>query len=146
MESKQVNIAIKKIKDIEFFVNEQAALPLNGVLNISFNVTTQFNIEDNTVEIILNTLFTTLEKNEEVMKIKTTNLFWIKELSEFLDTKKGLITVPDNLMITLLSLSVSHTRALLAKNALGTKFSEFYLPIVNPADLYKKLFQTNAGK
>lgn len=48
-------------------------------------------------------------------------------------------------MIMLLSLSVSHTRALLAKNASGTKFSEFYLPIINPSDLYKQLSHANTA-
>lgn len=143
MENIQVNIAIKKIKDFGFYINEQVAIPSNGQLNITFNVSTNFILQENSVEIILEAIFFNGESNEEVIKINTTNIFFIKELNEFHDQQKEQIEVPDNLMITLLSLSVSHTRALLAKNTVGTKFSDFYLPIVNPVDLYKQLFQAN---
>lgn len=146
MEDKQVNIAIKKIKDVEFYVNEQAVLPENGLLNIGFNITTNFNLPETLVDITLQVLFTNPVNNEEVMKIKTNNIFLVLELADFHDPVKGQFEFPDNLMVTLLSLTVSHTRALLAKNAMGTKFSEYYLPIVNPVDLYKQLFHPSAQK
>jgi len=44
------------------------------------------------------------------------------------------------MLITIVGLSISHTRALMAQKALGTKFSEVYIPIVNPTQITKDLF------
>ena len=47
------------------------------------------------------------------------------------------------ILISIFSISFSHTRALMAKSAAGTKYSHLLLPIVNPTDLVKQLFATN---
>lgn len=147
MESKNVNIGIKKIKDIEFFVNEAVTLTDPFEANINFELTTNVHLEEKAVEMLLTASFAEKDKGELFMKIKTSNVFFILELSDFVDKEKEAFLIPDNVMVTLFSLSVSHTRALLAKNALGTKFSEIYLPIINPAEMLKNLlgqfFSTN---
>ncbi len=140
MEQKQVNIGITKIKEIEFFVNEN--MELSGLVNplITFELQTNINMADSNIELLLTAKFNIPGDEKDFLRIKTSNVFSIPSLSEFLDADKQLFNLPENVMITLLSLSVTHTRALLAKNASGTKFADLYLPIINPTVIYKQLF------
>lgn len=140
MEQIQVNIAVKKIKEVEFFVNEEIELASPPIANISFELTTNINLDEKSVEMLLTTFFTDTIQGNMFMKIKTSNVFLFLELINFHKNETNEFDIPDNVLVTFLSLSISHTRALLAKNALGTKFADLYIPIVNPSEILKQLF------
>lgn len=140
MEQIQVNIAVKKIKEVEFFVNEEIELANPPIANISFELTTNINLDEKSVEMLLTTFFTDTIQGNMFMKIKTSNVFLFLELINFHKTETNEFDIPDNVLVTFLSLSISHSRALLAKNALGTKFADLYIPIVNPSEILKQLF------
>jgi len=142
----QVNIGIKKIKDTEFFVDEAIVLSDPFTANIGFELTTNVNLAEKTIELLLTAFFTVQEHSTLFMKIKTSNVFMVQEVEEFMNTEKKVFNIPDNIMVTLFSLSISHTRALLAKNALGTKFSEIYLPIINPTEILKQIMGIHLSK
>ncbi len=140
MNKKELQIGIKKIKDIEFFIDEQVDIKDLSQVSIGFELKTNFNIEESTIELLFAVIYTDNIENKIILKIKTSNLFLIPELLTFQKEGELVFDIPDGILITLLSLSISHTRALLAKNANGTKFSDINLPIVNPTDIYHKLF------
>ena len=140
MEQIQVNIAVKKIKEVEFFVNEEIELANPPVASISFELTTNINLDEKSVEMLLTTFFTDTIQGNMFMKIKTNNVFLFLELTNFHKPETNEFDIPDNVLVTFLSLSISHSRALLAKNALGTKFADLYIPIVNPSEILKQLF------
>lgn len=141
MKPEQVNIAISRIKEVEYFINESTELQPGAQVSINFQVTTNFKLDDKTVEMILTAQFAEMTEGIVLLKIKTSNVFSVLELAEFYKPESETYDIPDNVMVTFLSLSVSHTRALLAKNAQGTKFAGMYIPIVNPADLFNQLFK-----
>jgi hypothetical protein len=140
MEQNEVNIAVKKIKDVEFFVDEKIELADPSIANITFELTTNINIEDKAIEMLLTTLFIDQVNGNIFMKIKTSNVFLLLELANFYNPETNEFNIPDNILVTFFSLSISHSRALLAKNSLGTRFSEMYIPIVNPSEILKQLF------
>jgi len=140
MEKNQVNIGVKKIKDIEFSVNEAVTLEKTDEFALGFELTTNLKLEDNTAEMVLTAFFSDKPQGNVFMKIKTSNVYLLPELADFQKSDKKGFDIPDNLLVTLLSLSISHTRALLAKNAIGTKFAELYIPIVNPLEVFKQLY------
>ncbi len=139
-QQQQVNIAVKKIKEIEFFVAEEVAITTTDLFKFGFELTTNFNLSESTVELILSAIFIEENNGNVFMKIKTSNLFLFSELAFFYNKEKNEFNIPDNVLVTFLSLSISHTRALLAKSAIGTKFADFYIPIVNPTEVLKQLF------
>ena len=141
MKPEQVKIAISRIKEVEYFINESIELQPGAQVNINFQVTTNFKLEDKTVEMILTAQFAEVTEGIVLLKIKTSNVFSVLELADFHKPESETYDIPDNVMVTFLSLSVSHTRALLAKNAQGTKFAGLYIPIVNPTDLFNQLFR-----
>jgi len=140
MEQIQVNIAVKKIKEVEFFVNEEIELANPPIASISFELTTNINLDEKSVEILLTTFFTDTIQDTMFMKIKTSNVFLFLELANFYKPETKEFEIPDNVLVSFLSLSISHSRALLSKNALGTKFTDLYIPIVNPSEILKQLF------
>lgn len=140
MEKLQANIAIKKIKDVEFFVNEDVNIDDPLRINIGFELTTNFSLSEKMVELVLSTQFSNSPTGVVFMKIKVSNVFLVMELEKFFNSELKTFSIPDNVMVTFLSLSISHSRALLSKSALGTKFSELYIPIVNPIEIAKQLF------
>lgn len=141
MKPEQVNIAISRIKEVEYFINESIELQPGAQVNINFQVTTNIKLDDKTVEMLLTVQFAEITEGIVLLKIKTSNVFSVLELADFHKPESETYDIPDNVMVTFLSLSVSHTRALLAKNAQGTKFSGMYIPIVNPTDLFNQLFR-----
>lgn len=141
MKPEQVNIAISRIKEVEYFINESFELQPGAQVNINFQVTTNIKLDDKTVEMLLTAQFVEISEGTVLLKIKTSNVFSVRELADFHKPENGTYDIPDNVMVTFLSLSVSHTRALLAKNAQGTNFAGLYIPIVNPADLFNQLFR-----
>ena len=142
MKPEQVTIAISRIKEVEYFINESLGLQPGAQLNINFQATMNFKPDDNTVEILLTAQFIEMAGGIPLLKIKTSNVFSVLELADFYNPQSQTYDIPDNVMVTILSLSVSHTRALLAKNAQGTKFAGLHIPIVNPTDLFNQLFKT----
>ncbi len=140
MDKKDFNLGIKKIKEIEFFINEDIKLD-EIKANVRFDLTMNFNPDEKTLDMILTVHFSEMKNGESIMRIKTSNVFSILEFNDIIDLEKKQFTIPDDIMITLLGLSVSHTRALHAKAILGTKFSGLYVPLINPAHLFKQLFK-----
>lgn len=137
----QVNIAVKKIKEVEFFVNEEIEIANPPIANIKFELTTNIILDDKSIEMLLTTYFVDQDQGNMFMKIKTSNVFLFLELANFHKPENNEFDIPDNVLVTFLSLSISHSRALLAKNALGTKFADIYIPIVNPSEILKQLFK-----
>ena len=139
MEQKRVNIAVKKIKELEFFINEAVSLADPPSYIFSFELTVNLDLIENTVEMVLTAIFLDENQGNVFMRIKTSNVFLLLELADFHVNEGTEFNIPDNIMVTFLSLSISHTRALLAKNAIGTKFADIYIPIVNPSEILKQL-------
>lgn len=139
MENNHINLGIKKIKEIEFFVNEEIPFTNSDEINISFELKLNFNLKENSVEMILSVIMS--NTSEKVfMRIKTSNVFIILELNSLYKAENESFNIPDNILVTMLSLSISHSRALLSKNCLGTKFSEIIIPIINPTEVLKQIF------
>ncbi len=137
----QVNIAVKKIKEVEFFVNEEIEIANPPIANIKFELTTNIILDDKSIEMLLTTYFVDQDQGNMFMKIKTSNVFLFLELVNFHKSENNEFDIPNNVLVTFLSLSISHSRALLAKNALGTKFADLYIPIVNPSEILKQLLK-----
>jgi len=136
---KQVSLAIKKIKELEFSIN--SATLASDPLNIGFGVKTEFDIEKETFD--MNVVFDLRDSVTEaiLVHIKVANTFYIEKMKEFIAADGIALDLPDSGLITMLSLSISHARAILAKNTSGTVFENYYLPIVNPSEIAKQVFK-----
>lgn len=140
MEPIKISLGIKKIKDIEFFVDESIEIKNEENVNINFDVTTNIKKPDTSIELLITTTFSESAQNKSFLRIKVSNLFLVPELLSIPQANKDVFSLPDWLLTTMLSLSITHSRALMAKNAVGTKFQNMYIPVVNPNEVAKQIF------
>ncbi len=131
-----INISIKKIKDVEFSINT-TSYSSEGFSN-NFNVKTQFNTEKSEFEIRITYDILDILDKKQLAHIIVSNIFEIKNIVAN--------KIPNQVLITMLSLSISHTRALLAKNTSGTTLEHLYIPIINPTKLATDVFDLHLSK
>lgn len=134
-----VAITILKIRELAFSLIEEKVDETG--LSIGFSVETDINFDEETFEIKVNYSLKSNLTGLSYVQIKVSNLFRISNLKDYSTEDKAHVTLPHTTLITMLSLSISHTRALLAKNTAGTTLEQYLLPIVNPTEIAKQIFK-----
>lgn len=139
-------ISIRRIKEVFFSINEALYaqhLPVNPAIplkiEIAFNLS--FAIETNLVFLLTRIYyhFPDAATQDILTEIQVQNVFEINELARF-QVKEGEIKLPPHTIVALVGLSISHTRALLAKNISGTLLQENIVSIVDPGVLAQHFF------
>ncbi len=139
----QVEIAIAKIKEIEFSIQPSITFNPKEGFNVGFAVANTTDVEKQEIDFQITIDFKDKVTNENVVHIKASNKFFINEMKKFVVEKDRSLDLPEDVMITMLSLSISHTRALLAKGTLGTPYEDQYFPIINPKEIARQVFKAN---
>lgn len=139
--SKPFQISIKKVKQLSFGIDESVEVPNADDLNVLIEQNLSFSTKEDTIFLLLNITFSSKSTERVLMNGIVQNMFVIKDLKRMVDPKKpDVINIPDNILSTLLSISIAHSRALLAQSAMGTAFQDIYIPLVNPEQVAKELF------
>jgi len=134
----QVNISVKLIKELEFgFLNKKNIDLENITLNFSVNTLVEKEIDSFTLD--TKVTFNDKNDNAELVHITVSNVFLVQNISQF--EIDGVFNIPDSILVTFLSLSISHTRALLAKNTAGSVYESLYIPVVNPTEIANQIFK-----
>src|ERR1700722_10286960 len=114
-------IGIKRIKQLEFSIDETIDVLPNKEVNINIQQVISNSPEDSTITLVLNVTFTEKSTNKMLMKCLVENVFLVKELKQMVsDVDPTVLNVPDGILTTMLSISISHTRALIAQSAMGS--------------------------
>lgn len=136
----QVGLGISKIREIEFSMAQSSEFT-EANYTIAYN--SEFNVNANTFEIQLVADLVPLSGEKPVLHIKVSNLFVVDNLAAFYSEQTKRVNIPNVLFVTMLSISITHTRALLARNTSGTYYEKYLLPIVNPADMVGQIQGAN---
>jgi len=145
-ETKEIGIiSVKRIKETHFSVNEKLYKP--EILQIKSQLESRlgFNADLNLVMLTLRAFYVYDEfPNEIVMDITVENVFEVPGLINFIpkdtDVTPDQMNLPTRVLVTIVALSISHTRALLGKNVAGTVMDSTYLPITDPVAASKAFF------
>lgn len=135
--------SIKRVKDILFFVNERLYIQdPQKPIKIGLGQTIGYNSDKNLVNFTLRIYLHYPDSPGEILvEIQVENIFEVVGLKAFTDSN----SFPAEILISIISISLSHARALLSRNISGTVFQEFILPITNPLDVavhfFPSLFQ-----
>lgn len=78
-------------------------------------------------------IFIDVEKQKKVCELITRISYEVINLHDFYNNEDDAIIIPDQFMITLISIALSTTRGILTAKTEGTLLREVYLPILNPA-------------
>jgi len=123
-----------KIKTTGLMINEELTPDKEELIRIEFKH--NFNILENTTIALfeLDVMYFISREGEPDKKVfgcLVENYYNLPNLNEFRDSK-GLLDFPINDFITIVSLSISHARAIVATHCLGTIFERTLVPIVDP--------------
>ena len=139
MEEKNVTLLINifRISDQGYFLNEEISLPEKS--NPSIDIRFQFHtdIEQEKIGLVVEALFYNKEDPSQVLlsgRVRTD--YKVVNLKSLKIRGSESIDIPDQAMISMLSIAISHLRAVLARHASGTKHHDLILPIVNPGEIY----------
>lgn len=143
----EANITYKiiRVKDISFSVNEilfDPKYPTDKV-QVRVNCELKFNADANYVIIELNPVYLYEYPDEEINErifatIIVQNAFAVNDVQSLI--KDGQLYLPTNLLVTLIGISISHTRALFAKTVDGTAFNGIVLPLIDPLVFSRQIF------
>ncbi len=142
-DSKNGFYRIRRIKDTSFFVNENLfkANHETGTLKVDIQQGLGFSIDKNILDLKTRVKYRYPESTKEdipLAQIEVQNVFEVIGLSAFLSDNK--LKLPQELIINLVSLSISHTRALLSKNLSGTVFQDEIMSVIDPENLAKHFY------
>lgn len=136
-ENKQYVFQIKRVQQIFFSINEALFIPNpEKIVGIQLGENLSFNFDNNIVNFTLRVFlhYQDSSTQEPLADIRVQNIFEVPELNSFI-TKDKIVILPQNLIISIISMSISHARALLCSNLGGTAFQSVILPISNPVDV-----------
>lgn len=140
-------LGIKRVKLQNFGVDESIEAPANNAANINIEQQLVFSIPDNLVTLTLFTKFSEIGTEKIFAHGVVQNSFIVKDLATMANKNNPqLLDLPDQLLVTILSISISHSRALIAASLMGTRFQDIYIPIVNPSTILHQLFVPNPKK
>lgn len=137
------SFSVKRIKTVNFFLDE-SGLPTDALYRVDFKHQFHANSSADLVALELEVIFTLdnkedNSKNKIVLDCTVQNVFEIQGLSNFIEGTNN-VRLPNETIISFVSLSVSHTRAIMAMLTAGTFFQENLLPIINPVEMAKAFF------
>ena len=142
-ENTQIGFRINKIKDFAFFIDLDKFNPTpNKEVVVKFQHFTNFSPSNNTIRLVMRTYFLYAEDKEEskIIDIHVENIFELTDLKFFYKKEINQFILPKEIIIPMVSLSISHSRALLAKNLAGTEYQPYLIPIIDPVIITKDLF------
>lgn len=139
IEEQQVGIGISKIRELAFSIETLDKLPEQ--LELGFGIHVEFEPSTNTFDLQVTAELKETETQKVLVHIKVANVFMIENMVNYYSAETDSLNMPDGALITMLSISVSHTRALFAKNTAGTIYENHIIPIINPTDMAKEVFK-----
>ena len=140
MDTPNIILSVKKVKDIYFSINEQLFVPdPTKVVKIELGERIGFHLEGNLVDFILRIYFHYIDEPEILVDIQVENLFEISNLKEFIN-KDEIMILPPKLLTSIIGMSLSHGRALLLKNTAGTRWENIVLPVTNPENVARYFY------
>jgi hypothetical protein len=139
----EVTMAVKRIKVLSFSINEKVTGYSPATLvKVEMAQNLAFSVDINVVDFTLRVFYRLPNDNTEeniLVDITVQNFFEVSNLKRFL-VQPTQINLPENVIVSIVGLSISHTRALLAQNLAGTVIQDSIMSIVNPVDVAKHFF------
>ena len=134
------SVSIRRIKLLMLNLNEKAASKASAYAT-TFTQSTHFNLDLNILLLNLNISFIASEEEKDTQFLNAViqNVFEIPNLKEYINIDNKVI-LPKDILITLVTLSISHARAIIATHTAGTPLQEMIVPIINPIAATTSLF------
>lgn len=133
------SLKIKDIKTVKFSIDNTVNLNNNTDFNFNINSMLIVDKENKLVGFDIHiTITPKINENDIFAEIKTRNLFEVLNFDEIIKEKNDGLEIPDQIIETLNSISISTTRGILTAKTEGTILQNVFLPLVNPKAFKKR--------
>lgn len=139
----KVSIAILRVKELFFSLNETLFVhDPNKIVKIELSHNLQLSDDNTKLNFVLTVYIFYVDSppDQKLAEITVQNLFHISGL---ITEKDGSILLPNELLISIVNMSISHVRALFADRLGGSLYQQIILPITNPVEVAKHFFKTD---
>ncbi|MDZ7757636.1 hypothetical protein [Rhodohalobacter sp.] len=139
-EEKNVRFKISKLEDLGYtFQKPEESIPTERI-NFSMETNIDFNPKSEKFAFILKPRFTTGKKNPRLIaELIFMVEFEFHELGTVLKKEdEETFTLPDQLVVTLFSISYSTMRGVFYEKSRGTMAERLILPVIDPAGILQK--------
>ena len=134
MEQVNVNFQLKGIELLEIkLINPQIPLKQERIYNFNINIEQRISKEEKLVVVITSIEAVHEEDKQCHASIKTSCVFSLENMQDFVEAGSGQINLPQQFVVTLNSIAISTTRGVMFSNFSGTFMHSVFLPIVNPS-------------
>jgi hypothetical protein len=141
-----VSLTVRRIKESSFMIDERLYAEREKetpgqILKVDMGLKLSFAVDVDFVFIDVHVSYVSSDepKKEVFTKIEVQNVFEVSDLKRFQasDTE---ILLPAEIITMLVGLSITHTRALMARNIAGTIMQENLIAVVDPYTTAKHFF------
>ena len=142
----EVSIRLSNVKTEEVTFKEPKQELISSFdescLNIGIGVQLSNNVEQELITVSLHFFY---EYNNEIfpetqlLNYKGSFDFKIDNLKDTIKVTNDNIQVPDNILITLLTIAISSARGIIIAKTAGAFINKYYLPILDPNEILKNI-------
>lgn len=136
--------AIARVNTLAFKANETLQIPVGqNAANINIGTQTAVNLENNFVAINIKVAFTPLEDHSiNMVEGEFQTVFVFKDLIDWKNPdNESEILLPDEVTYTMLTISLSHARALLSFLSANGPFQHLIMPLLTKEWIEKELMK-----
>lgn len=137
--SEIVEIQISRIKQYSFTINE-GIYKQNSTLDVRIDTKHSIDIDKSLMDITLRILFKYPDLEDYCIQSEISNIFFVKDLLKYAVEGEENLAIPSKALVTMMSLSISHARALISSSVGGSLYNGIILPLVNPEEVAKQHF------
>lgn len=144
MEKTDLKIAITKIRELEYSYQEPSVEMQNkfnkDLMRLGVNLHFDLREKEEAFGVVVTISYEYLQGQKvlPIMRFRNLTEFHILNLRQVLkQLSDGKFHMPDNLMATLVGVSVANARGMIAVKTAGSFIGQFHLPIINPTELLK---------
>lgn len=138
----KIEFRLDNITLIQFYIKNDLSHKKINKEDIDFDIKIGMNADEKNNIINIDTLIGMVKRNadnkDKVCELITRISYEVKELEQFKDPDNKEIIIPDVLVHTLFSISLSTTRGILSEKTRGTILENVYLPILDPKKFVKQ--------
>ena len=151
IQTKQFSFTLASIDELRFSFSALDAIgsdqkPLD-TFGVTTNIRYDWNIENDSIGIVLDFMFQKPEDNLEVLRFESRINFVVKDIKSHIEIRdpKADFDMDETLETSLVSISISTIRGILFEKTRGTVFHNHLLPLMDPKKLLvsKLLKQSN---
>ncbi len=142
--NKLKTIQIARIIEVGFELNESNTFKKPSEINLTFNINIEILEKGNLAGMTVGVIFNKVD--DPSLVFLSSNVKTVYRLIYEDEKSAKNVELDDQSLITMLSLAVSHTRALMSRVASGTIYQNLIVPIINPTELYEQTLKKEFAK